>query len=233
MNKISFKNLKEKKKILIILVAAAVIFAVTAIIIHHATQLTNESYANCAMGDINGDGYINSYDALLVIQSMSDHDLLFENQMLHADINEDGEVNSSDALILLRYSIGALKSLSVSDNFGQDVVSNSRSAKFENDDVISSVQIMNEWDNGDGTHSYQMSLSVKSANGKSMDYWKAQVYLSSSVELYKSWDCNCRVNSDEISLNGGNVPADSAAVCGFIVKAPRELTIKSIHTEVY
>lgn len=227
------KKITDKKKLVIILVVAAVFLAGIALIIHHATKLTNESYANCALGDVDGDGYISAGDALLVIQSMTDKDLLFENQMLHADVNKDGKVDSSDALILLRYSIGEIHTIPLNEKDEQDKVENSdrRSAKAETENSLSTVKIINEWDNNDGTHSYQLGVTVKNTGDEEIDFWSSKILFSCPVKLSKSWDCKCRVNSDEVSLNSESVPVESAAVCGFIVTAQKGMTIKTVETE--
>lgn len=223
-------SLTGKKKTIAILVAVAVVLGIIAVIIHHATKLTNDSYENCAMGDVNGDGYISASDALLVIQSMSDKNILFENQMLHADVNHDGEVNSSDALILLRFSVGEIAKISDAQKPDKGT-ENARSASFKNESALSTVQIVNEWDNGDGTHSYQLGITVRNNSKSEIDFWNATIKLSGNAKLTKNWDCKCRINSDEVSVNGESVPVESAAVCGFIVKAPEGLTINKIETE--
>ena len=226
-------GLSGKKKIIIILVAAAVILAALALIIHHATKLTNDSYENCAMGDVDGDGYISSSDALLVIKSMNEKDLLFENQMLHADVNHDGIVSSADALVLLRYSIGEISSISEGSSLSKNKDENfdGRSVKYNNDNSLTTVQILNEWDNGDGTHSYQVGITVKNTSDEGIGFWSIDILLSNPAKISKSWDCKCSINSDEISANGEAISTESAAVCGFIVTAPEGLTIKEVKSE--
>ena len=55
------------------------------------------------IGDVNGDGEVNSEDALLVMRySMGIEEL--EN-LAAADVNGDGEVNMADALLLFRYAM--------------------------------------------------------------------------------------------------------------------------------
>ena len=227
------KKVTDKKKLALILVVAAVLLAGIALIIHHATKLTNESYENCAIGDVDGDGYISASDALLVIQSMTDKDLLFENQKLHADVNKDGKVDSSDALILLRYSVGEIHTIPLNEKEEQEKLENSdrRSAKAETENSLSTVKIINEWDNNDGTHSYQLGITVKNTGKETIEFWSSKILFGCPVKLSKSWDCKCRENSDEINLNGESIPCESAAVCGFIVTAQKGLTINSFETE--
>ena len=56
MNNTVVKKRKRKKidskRIIIIMLSLAVLFAALAVIIHLTTRVTNESYANCAVGDV-------------------------------------------------------------------------------------------------------------------------------------------------------------------------------------
>ena len=58
----------------------------------------------CTKGDINADGNINSYDALLALKSAVELVSLNEEEKNAADINGDNAINSIDALIILQIS---------------------------------------------------------------------------------------------------------------------------------
>lgn len=58
------------------------------------------------LGDINGDGKVNSLDALWALQAASENRSLTSSQFLAADVNEDGKVNSLDALWILQAASG-------------------------------------------------------------------------------------------------------------------------------
>lgn len=221
----------KKKKIIIILCCVAVVFAVISLIVHQTTKITNESYANCSIGDVNGDGFINASDSLLIIQDSS-KDKLFDNQKRLADVNQDGQVNSADVLILHRYAVGDIKKIPYIEGVQDDAhnIDNSRSAEYETEKSLSIIQIMNEWDNDDGTHSYQFSVSVKNTGNDEIGGWSTKITLSNPVSLSKSWDCKCKENSDEIIVRNASIPTESTAVCGFIVTAPDGLTITGIKT---
>lgn len=57
-------------------------------------------------GDINGDGKINSLDALMCLQSSVKKIELFDIQFELGDVNGDNKVNSYDALKILQFSVG-------------------------------------------------------------------------------------------------------------------------------
>ncbi len=225
------RSLSSKKKIIVTLCCVAVVFAAIALIIHQTTKITNESYANCSLGDVNGDGYINSSDSLLIFRGISDPDLLFENQKRLADVNLDGKANSSDVLILLRYTVGEIKSIPYSEEDAADSdKNNGRLNDYKSKKSLTTAQIMNEWDNGDGTHSYQFSVSVKNTGTEDIGGWNSVISLSGPVNLSKSWDCKCKANADEIIVRNSSIPSESTAVCGFIVTAPEGLSITGVKT---
>lgn len=60
-----------------------------------------------ALGDVNGDGKINSMDARIVLQAASGARELSESERTAADVNGDGEVNSMDARRILIVASGA------------------------------------------------------------------------------------------------------------------------------
>ncbi|MBO6061649.1 MAG: hypothetical protein J6P98_06015, partial [Clostridia bacterium] len=56
------------------------------------------------LGDANGDGSVDSLDALLILRySMG---LIDDIILVNSDVNGDGEVNSADALIVMRMAMG-------------------------------------------------------------------------------------------------------------------------------
>ena len=73
------KRKKKKlntKKIIIILLSLAILFSALAVIIHFTTRVTNESYANCAVGDVNGDGKGDFSIFLSGVTTLTDQNLL-------------------------------------------------------------------------------------------------------------------------------------------------------------
>lgn len=64
-----------------------------------------------AYPDVNGDGKINSADALIVLQYSVDLNdtIKTEEQFMNADTNGDGRINSVDALTILKISVGMEK----------------------------------------------------------------------------------------------------------------------------
>ena len=66
-----------------------------------------DRYTVVKKGDCNGDGKVNSSDALQVLK-YSVGSMAFDQKSISAgDTNKDGKVNSSDALQILKYSVGS------------------------------------------------------------------------------------------------------------------------------
>ena len=63
-------------------------------------------------GDVNNDYKINSFDALLTLQSAVGSADLTDAEKTSADVNKDSKINSADALMILQYAVGKLDSLS-------------------------------------------------------------------------------------------------------------------------
>ena len=59
-------------------------------------------------GDINGDGKINTADAVYLLKSAAGMLELTSEQMLVADLNHDGKINTADAVMILRYVAGII-----------------------------------------------------------------------------------------------------------------------------
>ncbi len=235
INQTVVKKRKKKKlnakKICIILLSLAVLFAALAVIIHFTTRVTSDSYANCAVGDINGDGKINSGDAMLVLKYMvGQGEDLFETQIKNADVNLDEEVNSADALLILRYSIGDISSIPY-DEQKERLLNSSfkRKQTVTGGSFTATAQIVNEWDNNDGTHSYQVNLTLRNDSDTDSDSWKAAVVFDKEVvSLTKSWDCNSFVEGKGVTVGGEEIDAGESAECGFIITAEKDMAITNL-----
>lgn len=221
------KKKLETKKIIIILLALAVLFAALAVIIHFSTRVTDKSYENCAVGDINGDGKINSGDSVLLLKYLVGQEDLFDSQIKNADVNLDGRTDSVDSLLILRYSIGEISSIPY-DEQKEKLLDSSykRKRTVTEGSFTSTAQVVNEWDNNDGTHSYQVNLTVRNDSDSDSDSWNAVVSFDKEiVSLTKSWDCNSLVENRNVTLGGENIEAGESAECGFIITAEKDLAI--------
>ncbi len=62
------------------------------------------------LGDINDDGYVDSYDAYLALRCNAQLDKFSDIQKLMGDVNGDGAVTPLDASLILQYDAGLLSS---------------------------------------------------------------------------------------------------------------------------
>lgn len=224
------KNI-NKKVIIIALVIIAVIGAVVAVVVSQTTKLTNDSYANCALGDVNGDGFINSNDALIVLKFINKSTELFETQQKNADVNLDSKVDEKDYNILIEYVTGRVRRLPVTGESDSAISANSKLIQQVTDECETTVKVVNKWSNGDGTYSYQLNISLRNLKESRLRGWKTTITLSGDVELSKSWDCECDVSGNTITIEGESVPAETVGVCGVIVTGAESLKLESVATE--
>lgn len=59
-------------------------------------------------GDLNGDGFIKSNDAIIVLSYAANLITLTAQQMIAGDMNDDGVINTKDAILVLRKSAGLI-----------------------------------------------------------------------------------------------------------------------------
>lgn len=221
----------NKKVIILALVAVAVIGAIVAVIVGQTTKLTNESYANCAIGDVNGDGYINSQDVLLIRSSLAGQTELFENQIKNGDSDADGQLTEKDAEIILKYATGEIRKLPYTEDSSAGISENDKMIQSSGDESETTVKIVNKWSNGDGTYSYQLNVSVRNLKESSLRGWETVITMSGDVEESKSWDCECEVKDNTITIEGESIPAETVGVCGVIVIGEENLKLESVTTE--
>ena len=63
------------------------------------------------LGDSNGDGKVNTADAVTILRFAAEMAELTEEQMRAADVNCDGVVNTGDAVLILKYAAGIIDTL--------------------------------------------------------------------------------------------------------------------------
>lgn len=71
--------------------------------------LIGENIFTDRIGDVNLDGKINSYDALLVLQFVTEEKIPSEDERYRAELSGDGKLSSYDALIMLNIATGKIK----------------------------------------------------------------------------------------------------------------------------
>lgn len=70
-----------------------------------------DSSAISRLGDVDGDGVINTKDALMMMQAIDDIIILTDDQFKRADLNKDGVISSVEALRILQYINGKVTTL--------------------------------------------------------------------------------------------------------------------------
>ena len=68
-----------------------------------------EEDSDIMYGDVNGDGKVNTEDALLALKAAVGITKLSEAQTLAGDVSGDGRVTTEDALLILKHAVGIIK----------------------------------------------------------------------------------------------------------------------------
>lgn len=63
---------------------------------------------NGQLGDVNGDGFINVTDSILVLSYVVGNVELSENELDRAEVSGDGAVNNTDSTLIMRYITGLI-----------------------------------------------------------------------------------------------------------------------------
>ena len=225
------KKITDKKLIIIFLVGIAILLAAVAVIVHFSTQVTNDSYIDCAIGDVDGNGFINSGDNLLIQKHLNGTGELFESQQKNADVNLDGKLDKLDMELIQMYATGQIAKLPYTGEEDKTENRKENAVDFKNEKVESSVQIENSWSNGDGTYSYQLKVTMDNIDNSKLRNWETKVKLSEKAKIIKSWDCESEMQDDTVVITGESISAESTMNCGVIVTAPENVKIVSIVTE--
>lgn len=70
--------------------------------------VTDDPYGGYALGDVNGDGKINTLDAMMTLRAAVGIESLDAIQTIRADIDANGKINTMDAMMILRRAVGLL-----------------------------------------------------------------------------------------------------------------------------
>ena len=225
------KLFENKKSMMITLIGVAVIFAIVAVVVHFATQVTNDSYKNCAVGDVDGNGYINSADALLIEKHVKNGEELFDTQKTNGDVNLDGKLDETDIDLIQKYATGQIKKLPLTSDDEKAENGSNTAAEYENEDIRTIVTVENKWSNGDGTYSYQLKVSIQNSDNSRYRNWETTIAFGEGAQVTKNWDCDCTTDGNSVVIEGESIPSESTFNCGVIVRASANLKIESVITE--
>ncbi len=102
--------MKYRKRLLATAVAALMLLSTMVPV--SATVLPPEDGAAdtvAVIGDVNGDGKVDTTDARMILQHAVGKVMLDEAHLLPADVNTDGAVDTTDARLVLQYAVGLLE----------------------------------------------------------------------------------------------------------------------------
>lgn len=224
------KKLTDNKKLVLLFVGIAVFFAIVAVVVFFATRPTNKSYENCAVGDVDGSGQIDSGDCLLIQQYLSGNKELFDSQIKNGDVNLDGKLDTADIDIIQKYSTGQIKKLPYTGDNTKTETVEQNSATHTTEEVESTVTVSNSWKNEDGSYSYQLNVTIKNLDDSRLRNWETTITLNKIPTISNSWDCESEINNGKILITGDTIPAGESMSCGVIVKTDADMKILSIET---
>lgn len=97
----------SKQPFALYLISIIIISALITIIALASSGLAVKLGASSSLGDVNGDGVINSGDSLLLMKYLVGQSELNETQRGNADVDKNEALNSKDALLILQFSNGS------------------------------------------------------------------------------------------------------------------------------
>ena len=104
-----------KKLLSIILCAVMLLSATVTVFARHYSggdpEFGLELDETYTLGDVNGDGDVNSLDAAWVLKYDAEMLSVYQLGIIFADVNSDGNVDSLDAARILKYDAGILESV--------------------------------------------------------------------------------------------------------------------------
>jgi hypothetical protein len=90
-------------------------FNEAALAAYYALLAAMEDYDGVIFGDVNGDGVVNTADAMMILRYVAELVELDAKQLKAADVNGDGSVTTADAMLILRYVAELITSFPVQD----------------------------------------------------------------------------------------------------------------------
>ena len=72
---------------------------------------TQEFEPQSSVGDLNGDGKINTADAVVILKFAAGMTQLDDALQSAGDVNHDGKVNTADAVMILKFAAGIITTL--------------------------------------------------------------------------------------------------------------------------
>ena len=126
------------------------------------------TYASTLLGDVNGDGKVDSGDAILVLKAAVDTITLTPEQKIAADVSGDYSVNAYDAALILKYSAGMIQEFPVQKaNHGPKFIDCPKSIVGKPNEMLSFAITAQDEDGDNLTFGYNSEDFLAVAYGES------------------------------------------------------------------
>ena len=146
---------------------------------------------NVKYGDVDGDGSINSSDALMILSASTDLITLTDEQKKLADVSADERVDSYDALLVLKFSVELI------DSFPAEAVD--EPSELSTEEI---VKLYNDAANAAKAYSGKMKLSV--TDGVNTEI-VATSFPKAAVSIANGLLPNDYPSKADLTANGGKV----------------------------
>lgn len=214
----------SKQPFILFMIVTVIISAVIIIIALISSGVSFDSVDDKDLGDINGDGKIDSADVLLMMNHVSDKEKLTGEMFKRADINSDKTVNSNDAYYLIQYVNKSSNQSGINSatdyqttqpdsttDQNQSEPENDGDGNIENEPKLSgksyssafltgenqlyySARIVNRWQSEKSVNMYQIELKIKNNSEKTVYNTSADISFTSSVSIESYNGCTAKEN---------------------------------------
>lgn len=181
----------SKQPFIIFIIGVIIISALITILALAASGISLKNGENSSLGDVNNDGFVNSGDALYVLQYIVDNVEFDDKQAKNADVDLNKSVNSQDALLIVQFANGSSKDIgSLAQTTEKPISSTSQKSEEEDPDDPSTSSEPDKSSSEDNTQNFEKSGIAENA-----------AYLTSEANIYFT----ARITNSWQGQNGKNM----------------------------